>query len=157
MYERMRVRQFLAVAIALGDTLYALEQRGAASLLPWLQRYAPPSSAPGMPEWYLGLLNVRGTVQMVVDLRRILGDGPSDPVETSRLVFIEHGTAQLGLLVDREIGVRTLTVTDEPIPLEGNGFISFVAALDSARVLVLDGAKIVRFIADELRAPAYLL
>jgi purine-binding chemotaxis protein CheW len=156
MYERSHGRQFLALTFALRDRLYALEQRGAATLLPWLQRYAPPSATPGLPEWCLGLLNVRGTVQMLADLGALLGLGPSEIGENSRLIFIEHGTAQLGLLVDREIGVRTLGLSESPADELSRPFVSCHASLEGRSVLVLDGASVIRHVAEELRAPPHL-
>jgi chemotaxis signal transduction protein len=111
---------------------------------------------PGLPEWLLGLLNVRGTVQMVVDLGHLLGHGRSDAGDSSRLIFIEHGTAQLGLLVDREIGVRYLRPDDAPEHAMGGAFAMGCALLENHPVTVLDGAAIIRHVADALRAPAYL-
>jgi len=156
MHEHPRPRQFLAITFALRDGLYALEQRGAATLLPWLQRYVAPSEAPGLPGWCLGLINVRGTVQMVADIGHLLGLGPSEVSDETRLIFIEQHAAQLGLLVDREIGVRMLRLSELPPDADPTGFVSCAALLEDRQVLVLDGARIIRFAADMLRAPAYL-
>jgi chemotaxis signal transduction protein len=155
MSERVQTRQFLAIVFLLRGRLHALEQRGAATLLPWLQRYAPPSGAPGLPEWCWGLLNVRGAVQLIVDLGGMMGHGPSAISEHSRLIFIEHGAAQLGLVVDREVGVRTLrpgdAAHDSGVPFAASG-----AFLEDRPVLVLDGAAIIRQVAEALHAPAYV-
>lgn len=155
MADRPQARQFLAIIFHLRGRLYALEQRGTATLLPWLQRYAPPSGIPGVPEWCRGLLNVRGAVQMVVDLGGLMGFGAAEITEQNRLIFIEHGLAQVGLIVDREIGVRTLrqgdAAFDQSVPFAADG-----AFLDERPVLVLDGAAIIRRVAEALRAPAYL-
>ena len=156
MHEHPRPRQFLAITFALRDGLYALEQRGAATLLPWLQRYVAPSEAPGLPGWCLGLINVRGTVQMVADIGHLLGLGPSEVSDETRLIFIEQHAAQLGLLVDREIGVRMLRLSEVPPDADPAGFVCCAALLEDQQVLVLDGARIIRFAADMLRAPAYL-
>lgn len=155
MSDRVQQRQFLAIVFLLRGRLHALEQRGTATLLPWLQRYAPPSSAPGLPDWCWGLLNVRGAVQMIVDLGNLMGFGPSTITEHSRLIFIEHGAAQLGLVVDREIGVRTL----RPGDAAHDARVSFAASgafLEDRPVLVLDGAAIIGRVAEALRAPSYV-
>jgi chemotaxis signal transduction protein len=156
MADSVNGRVFAALVFSVRERLYAFEQRGQATLLPWLQRYRPAGAAPGLPEWCLGLLNVRGTVQMVVDLGRLLKEGRSDITAGSRLIFIEHGAAQLGLLVDGEIGVRYLRPGESPdfqaSPLFANGR----AWLDTQDVIVLDGAAIIRHVAEELRAPEYL-
>ena len=143
------------LAFAVRDRLYALEHRGAAHLLPWLQRYTPPSSAPGLPDWCLGVLNVRGTVQMVADLAYLLGFGLSEPDVQTRLIFLEHGSAQLGLLVDREIGVRPVIPVDQPAD-EPLPFQHATGLLEGQPVVVLDGAALIAHVARQLRAPTYL-
>jgi purine-binding chemotaxis protein CheW len=156
MLESATGRAFPAIAFAVRGRLYGLEQRGTADLLPWLQRFTAASAVPGLPDWFVGLLNVRGTVQMVVDLGHLLGHGRSDAGDSSRLIFIEHGTAQLGLLVDKEIGVRYLRPDDAPEHALGGPFAVGCAQLENHPVTVLDGAAIIRHVADALRAPAYL-
>lgn len=148
-------RTISAITFVMRSRLFALEQGGRAVLLPWLQRYTGASPLPGLPRWCLGLLNVRGTVQMAVDLGDLLGLGPSEVTTESRLIFIEYGSAQLGLLVDAEIGVRYLQVpaapgAEDPIPFFGR-----TAWLDSHTVAVLDGARIAQHVAEQLGASAF--
>jgi chemotaxis signal transduction protein len=156
MHESAAGRAFPAIAFAVRGRLYALEQRGTADLLPWLQRFTTASTVPGVPDWCMGLLNVRGTIQMVVDLGHLLGYGRSDTGEGSRLIFLEHGAAQIGLLVDMEIGVRYLRPNDAPEQAMGGPFATGSALLENRPVTVLDGAAIIRHVAETLRAPAYL-
>ncbi|MGH2345000.1 MAG: chemotaxis protein CheW [Chloroflexota bacterium] len=156
MADSVNGRVFAALVFSVRGKRYAFEQRGPATLLPWLQRYRSSSSAPGLPEWCLGLLNVRGAVQMVADLGHLLQEGRSEVAAGSRLIFIEHGTARLGLLVDEEIGVRYLRPGD---PLAGQAspvFATGRAWLETEDVTVLDGAAIIQHVAEELRAPEYL-
>jgi purine-binding chemotaxis protein CheW len=143
-----------AVVFTLRTQLYALEQHGNATLLPWLQRYIGASAIPGLPPWSLGLLNVRGTVQMAVDLGCVLGLGLSFPGPESRLIFLERGSVQIGLLVDTEIGVRYLQTSGEPLPTEHNPFAMRSASLDGRPLVVLDGYAIIRYIGEQLGMPA---
>lgn len=156
MAESMNGRVFAALVFEVRGVLYALEQRGSVTLLPWLQRYRPISPAPGLPEWCLGLLNVRGTVQMVADLGHLLQQGRSDIAEGSRLIFIEQGEARLGLLVDEEIGVRYVRPAGAPDPVDTQRFASGGAWLENRLVRVLDGGAIIQYVAEALRAPSYL-
>lgn len=155
MHEPASGRTVLAITFTVRGRFYALEQLGTANLLPWLQRYVVPSAAPGVPEWCLGLLNVRGTVQLLADLGHLLGYGLSEPSENTRLIFIEQGSAHLGLLVDTEIGVRYLRPSTEENSAEAGPFTSYPALLENRPVTVLDGAAIIRHVASELGAPSY--
>ena len=155
MVEPEYVPPIFCLTFAVRDRMCALEQHGSAHLLPWLQRYTPPSSAPGLPDWCLGVLNVRGTVQLVVDLAYMLGFGPTEPDGQARLIFVEHGSAQVGLLVDREIGVRSVVSLDQP-PEEPLPFQHGVGLLDGQPLALLDGAALIAHVAAHLRAPSYL-
>ena len=80
-----------ALVFAVRGRQYGLLQDGGAALLPWLQRYTPPGPVPSVPSWMLGLLNVQGTVQAIVDLGAFLGLGVSVPNDQTRLIFIDGG------------------------------------------------------------------
>ena len=49
-----------------------------------------------------------------------------------------------------------LRLSEAPPDADPAGFVSCAALLEDRQVLVLDGARIIRFAADMLRAPAYL-
>jgi purine-binding chemotaxis protein CheW len=55
---------------------------------------------PRTPHWVLGVMNLRGRVFPVVDLKRRLGmlDAPADA--RTRIMVVEMGGEQMGLLVD---------------------------------------------------------
>jgi chemotaxis signal transduction protein len=102
----------------------------------------------------MGLLNVRGTVQMVVDLGQILGFATCELTENSRLIFIER-SAILGLLVDVEIGVRYLRAGETPADAPSMLLSSGSALLDDQVVTVLDGASLIAQVAEQLEAPVF--
>ncbi len=154
--SRTSMQNIPAIVFGMRDDLYALEQHGTAVLLPWLQRYAATSPVPGLPQWCMGLLNVRGSVQMVVDVGQLLGFAPCDLSERSRLIFIEYGGATLGLLVDFEIGVRYLRVPDSAVRARTTPFSHGIALLEDQPVIVLDGAALIAHVAEYLNAPLAL-
>jgi purine-binding chemotaxis protein CheW len=157
MIDNVADQSMPAVVFALRTRLFALEQHGDARLLPWLQRFVGASPVPGLPQWSLGLLNVRGTVQMAVDLGYLLGFGQSTAGPESRLIFLERGSIQLGLLVDAEIGVRYLRSAGEVPADENVPFATKAATLDGRSLLVLDGVAIIRHVAEQLGAPVPVL
>lgn len=73
---------------------------------------------PSVPEYILGVMNLRGEVLSVIDLRKFFGlpEGktPTDPT----IVVVEHGGVRTGLLVDGIGDLVSLTpedLTEEPI------------------------------------------
>lgn len=61
---------------------------------------------PGTDPQVLGVINLRGTVVTVLDLRRRLGAEVTEVNDTSRVIIIDHGAERFGLLVDHVADVR---------------------------------------------------
>jgi purine-binding chemotaxis protein CheW len=107
-----------ALVFSLGRELYALPATQVHEVRPlgWL------TPLPGTPAFLAGLINVRGRIVPVVDLRPLLGiatdDGPSMSV-----VLVSYRGGDVGLLVTDRPKVRPLRVADltepPPGPLSG--------------------------------------
>jgi chemotaxis signal transduction protein len=142
-----------ALVFTVRGHLYGLLQDGGASLLPWLQRYVAPGAIPGVPAWMLGLLNVQGTVQAIVDLGAFLGLGASAPNDHARLVFVERDELRVGLLVDSTTGIRYFDAVDYGSYDVAEPLVAGVATCNGQRVRVLDGAALIDALARALEPP----
>lgn len=76
-------------------------------------RMAAPAPAPGAPPHVRGVLNVRGTLFPVVDVRVRLGAAPRPPRPEDRLLLVADGARRAALEVDEVLDVRELA--DEAI------------------------------------------
>jgi len=77
---------------------------------------------PGTPPWILGVVNVRGEIESVLDLKAVLGFVPARLTPESRLLIAQEGELRSGLLVDRMVDiveVPTSAISSAPTPLEG--------------------------------------
>jgi purine-binding chemotaxis protein CheW len=80
---------------------------------------------PGTPDWILGVVNVRGEIESVLDLKAVLGYAPGRRTELqaeSRLLIAQHGQLRSGLLVGRVIDIAEIPVSSisaAPLPQEG--------------------------------------
>jgi purine-binding chemotaxis protein CheW len=63
-------------------------------------RYEPPTPMPKAPAFVDGVLDVRGTLVPVVDLRRRFEVGELRYDEDTRIVLVDFGGERLGLVVD---------------------------------------------------------
>jgi chemotaxis signal transduction protein len=142
-----------ALVFTVRGHLYGLLQDGGAALLPWLQRYAAPGAIPGVPAWMLGLLNVQGTVQAIVDLGAFLGLGASAANDRARLVFIERNELRVGLLVDSTTGIRYFDTVDYGSYDVAEPLIAGTATYHGQRVRVLDGVALIDALARALESP----
>jgi purine-binding chemotaxis protein CheW len=69
-----------------------------------------------------GVVNLRGDVVTVVDLRTILDMPAIEITPKTRLLIVQSETESIGLLVDRVADVVTVTTADaEPLPANLNG------------------------------------
>lgn len=83
---------------------------------------------PGAPSSCLGVVNLRGRIVSVLDLRRLLGLTPATPNKQSRLLVIDHPEGVVALLVDRVLELKTVMdklvegtpkMNHGPVPIDG--------------------------------------
>jgi len=102
---------------------------------------------PGVPEFIRGLINLRGHVIPVVDLRWRLGLGATESTEDTRIIVVSMAGKTVGLIVDSVSEV--LRIDDEqvePAPKSvagiGQEYLLGLAKLDERIVILLDIEKV---------------
>lgn len=80
------------------ETVYALEAISLRELIP----------VPCTPAFVLGVLNYRGRILAVLDLRRILGLSGEAVTEGSKVVLVEAGGMTFGIVVDTVAGITSV-------------------------------------------------
>ena len=133
----------LHVIFRLADTEFALP----ASVVVQMEDYAGASAVPGSPAFVAGVVQLRGKVVPVVDLRLRFGLEPTE-LSGRRVVVGEIGDRRVALLVDSAREVASLRPSHlKPPPklleAEGRGFVRWVTQIDGRLVLVLDFAKVI--------------
>ncbi len=66
-----------------------------------INRHLQITSVPNAPEYVSGVVNLRGEVVTILDLRRILQLEPREITQQSRNIIVNSGSEQIGLRVDR--------------------------------------------------------
>lgn len=102
------------VVVSLQGDLYAFRGEHVKEILPVL----PVFPVPGTPEWLPGVINVRGQVESVVDLRRLMGLPTPDEGTSHRILVGEAGGVRSGVFVDSVIDVLDVPVAALGPPLE---------------------------------------
>jgi purine-binding chemotaxis protein CheW len=104
------------------------------------------STLPGSPPWVLGVMNLRGLVIPLYDLRMRFSSAPAAPGAVPVLVVVAAGGKRAGLMVD---GVMDVTeIAPECVRPRGGGSspearcVTGVASLDDSVVIVLDAAAL---------------
>jgi purine-binding chemotaxis protein CheW len=121
-----------------------------------IRRVTDITSVPRAPEFVRGVINLRGRILPVLDLKRRLALGEVAMDRAARIVVVRVKDRLLGLLVDGASQVLKIPVSQvEPAPEEvvqkGGDYIRGVAKLDDRLIILVD---LERLLEHELTAEA---
>jgi len=132
----------------IGDTFYGIE------LLHILEIISIQSitSVPGLPHYYKGLINLRGKVVPVIDVRLKFNQEEHAYDEKSCIIVVTIQDMQVGLIVDSVDEVVTIEEDQKNVPPElgGSGarYLSSIARIGDKVILNIDCDK---FFQNDLR------
>ena len=113
-----------------------------------LESYTGATRVPGSPAYVAGIVQIRGKVIPVVDLRLRFGLPPVEPNLDSRIVVGTAGDRAIGLLVDsaREVlKIQPSEVSDPPsmVTDQAQGFVKSVARPGKRLLMLIDFQKVI--------------
>jgi purine-binding chemotaxis protein CheW len=128
------------VVFELDGREFALPLREVAEIL----RMVAITPMPEVPRWVVGVINLRGRVIPVIDLRRRLGIEPAEPGLNTPILVVEQGARKLGLIADAVRDV--LALPDEALEAPDGAdddtghddVVSAIARIGERLVVVLD-------------------
>jgi purine-binding chemotaxis protein CheW len=112
-----------------------------------MESYDQSTPIPGAVDYVVGLVQIRGRVVPVIDMRARFGMPRIEPTIDSRVVVVQHAGRTVGLLVDCARDVVNIEPEDfnpppDVVGGEGVGFIDAVAQIDRKLVLRLALASV---------------
>ena len=137
--EKARPAEEQMVILDVGDEAYGIPVQRVREII----RVPPITRVPNGPSFLEGVINLRGQVIPVLDLRKHLGIAAEDETRRSRVVVSELGRHTVGLMVDgvsEVVMVATTEIEPPPSLITGanDGQIRGVARLGDRLVLFLD-------------------
>lgn len=125
-------------------TLGAEEYGVPIKLVQEIIRYTEPRPIPGSPHGVEGVINLRGRIIPVVELRaRFSASGERSP--ESKIVIVELPDTTVGVIVDEVKEVLTVSAEQCETPPEGAGdaeYLDAVAKLDGRLLVILNMPKL---------------
>jgi purine-binding chemotaxis protein CheW len=117
-------------------------------------RLAEITMMPRAPKFLKGIINLRGRIIPVLDLKRRFNMPLVDPTSESRILVVEIGDQMLGLLVDKVLEVLKApasvgTPPEKTILNIGPEFIKEIWISNSRQILYLDLRKL--FVLEEIK------
>lgn len=129
----------LHVAFKVADANYVIP----ASMVVQMESFTGATRVPGAPDYVLGLVQVRGAVLPVVDLRARFRLPAREPTLDSRIVVVDCGGRRAALLVDSardmlKFEPSAFESPPEVVANQASGFVRSVARVDDRLVMLID-------------------
>ena len=139
----MNTSSELYVLFRVGTADYVLP---ASSVLE-MESFNGATPIPGAPSHLAGLVQIRGKVIAVIDLRARFGMPATERELDNRVVVIDHAGRRVGLLVDRAREVTKLAPNafrpaPEVVTEQARGFVKAVAEVGDRLVMLLDTDRV---------------
>ena len=134
----------LYVVFRIDDATYVLP---AARVLQ-MESFTSATRVPGAAAHVAGLMQLRGKVVPVVDLRALFGLPPIERGIDARVIVVHQRSRQVGLLVDEareviELDPEAFTPPPEIVALQSHRFVSAVAQREARLFMLLDCDRVI--------------
>jgi purine-binding chemotaxis protein CheW len=130
------VRQL--ITFELGDRRLGIDIMAIREIRAW----SPATPLPNVPSHVRGVVNLRGIVLPVIDLRHRLGWGTTEPSGRHVIIVVRIGEQLQGIIVDAVSDIVTLVPeTIQPVPDVGDvsaaAFLEGIATIDDRLIMIL--------------------
>ncbi|TCM00508.1 chemotaxis protein CheW [Sphingomonas sp. PP-CC-3G-468] len=132
------------ITFQLGDQILGVDIMAIREIRAW----SPATPLPNVPAHVRGVVNLRGVVLPVLDLRHRMGWGATDPTARHVIIVVRIGEQLQGLIVDSVNDIVTIPVDGmQPIPDMGDApaanFLEGLATIEDRLILVLSLDRLV--------------
>jgi len=107
-----------------------------------IRAWSPATPLPNVPSHVRGVVNLRGVVLPVLDLRLRLGWGTTDPSARHVIIVVRIADQLQGIIVDAVSDIVTLLPDDiQPVPdvgeVSATAFLEGIATIDERLIMIL--------------------
>jgi purine-binding chemotaxis protein CheW len=144
------------VSFAIGDEQYGVDIMAVREIKGWSEI----THLPKQSEYVRGVLNLRGVIVPIIDLRCRFGQGLTEATALHIVIIVQIASRQVGLLGDRVLDIVSFETTQiQPVPRIANGsrvgFLSGLVPAESGMIAVIDLANLLALqLDDDADAPA---
>jgi purine-binding chemotaxis protein CheW len=120
--------------------MYGIEMSWVRETLP-LRDLTP---VPCTPPFVLGLINVRGRIMSVIDIKRFFDLPEKGLTDLNKVIIVHDGGMEFGILADAVCGVRTIPLAQlQPsLPTLTGVREEYLKGVTKERLVILDGKKL---------------
>lgn len=102
------------------------------------------TALPGTPDYVFGIINVRGKILSVIDLRKFFDLPDKGLSDYKKVIIIQDNTMEFGILADVIMGVRQYPLDELMVTLPTLTDVrsDYLKGVTKDRMVVLDGGKL---------------
>ena len=139
------------ITFAIGTDQYGVDIMSVREIREW----SNVTHLPKQPDYMRGVLNLRGAVLPIVDLRCRFGEGLTDCTPTHVIIIVQIEDRQIGLLADRVLDIVSFEQGDvQPVPSVARSaqarFLAGLVTVDNAMLALIDLQNLLAAQADEM-------
>ncbi|RDV05365.1 chemotaxis protein CheW [Undibacter mobilis] len=134
------------ISFAIGDEQYGVDIMAVREIKGW----SDITHLPKQPDYVRGVLNLRGAIVPIVDLRCRFGQGLTETSPLHIVIIVQIGDRQVGLIGDRVLDIVAVTAAQiQPVPRTGHAdSTSFLAGLVSNEDVMIALIDLPNLLAD---------
>src|SRR3954468_19741878 len=127
------------ISFAIGDDQYVVDIMAVREIKGWSEI----THLPKQPEYVRGVLNLRGVIVPIVDLRCRFGQGMTEATGLHTVIIVQIDSRLVGLLADRVLDIVSFESTQiQPVPRTASTsqveFLSGLVTVDNAMIALID-------------------
>lgn len=127
------------ISFAIGDDQYGVDIMSVREIKGWSEI----THIPKQPEHVRGVLNLRGVMVPIIDLRCRFGQGLTQATPIHIVIIVQVGSRQVGLLADRVLDIVSSDASQiQPVPRIAQAsrieFLSGLVTVDDAMIALID-------------------
>jgi purine-binding chemotaxis protein CheW len=138
------------ISFAIGDDQYGVDIMAVREIKGWTDI----TPLPRQPDYVRGVLNLRGVIVPIVDLRCRFGQGLTKATPLHIVIIVQIASKPIGLLADRVLDIVSLEAAQiKPVPRVAQGhrlnFLSGLVTTDGAMIALIDLPNLLTMPLDE--------
>jgi purine-binding chemotaxis protein CheW len=127
------------ISFAVGDEQYGVNIMAVREIKDW----SAITQLPNQPDYMRGVLNLRGVIVPIIDLRCRFGNGLTEATPMHVIIVIQIDGETVGLLADRVLDIIAVDGAQiQPVPKVSHdartGFLSGLVAIEKTMIALID-------------------
>ena len=132
------------ISFAIGDDQYGVDIMSVREIKSW----SAVNHLPGQPEYMRGVLNLRGVMVPIIDLRCRFGQGLTEATPLHVVIIVQIDAQMVGLIVDQVSDIVSVDPSKvQPVPQMAQQlrscFLSGLLSLDDEMIALIDLPRLV--------------